>query len=815
MKKLFLSLIVVLFAFSALGQERFEAVTTDGCTITYEVTSENTVKVYAFEEDYEGTVTIPSIVTYESNEYTVTAIGTYAGQGGGFMDIENGGISFPTHEEWNNYHNYITSVSIPYTVETIEPFAFVGCNAESEITQIIFEENSNLTFIIDNAFNGLWNLTEITIPSSVSYWGPFESTGLQHIYFEEPSSLTEFPDGMFYGSSLVSIEIPEGVTRIGNQTFWACDSLTEVVFPSTTGYIGYWVFIVDGDANELGEDQVYLPLVNLQTVVCKATTPPELGEMEEYPGKTLFGPSDIPFNGVLKVPAQSLAAYREAWGEYFPNIEPLADYVSDTDGSFNNNETWGEESDIDFEGKTIYIKKDHTVTLNSELVLNENTTLINDGVLKIAQGGELIIATDNNAKASVTQNDLGIVEVSTDVLPNDKWSFIGAPFAGYKLEAIKPGSHDISISEFNYANGAWSNDWATIETEIGAGEGFFAWSWAEESTIFTNYGDVWDYENNQIGGYDYSKTPEYQINTGDVDVTKTLGTNNGHWMALANPYTFKLDVAKFIADQNNSIQGGVFYRLNDNVWQTATTGAINLTEGFFVNFEDAGENTAHFKTTQRYTSSAKASVEREFVRLAMLEGEREIELLFAHNEEANENYDIFDANKLFSPVEIAEPYFVTNNIALVKEEVNTLPYYATMNVRSFGNKEVKFKANYIPEGLSVSIIDGEETIDLAEGVEYTTNIVAGENADRFKVLIKKSLSLEEAEELQVNIFNNNRHINIETLESDIQVEVYNALGQKVFTTRDHNFALNNVPAGAYLIKAFNANASKTAKVIVK
>jgi hypothetical protein len=151
----------------------------------------------------------------------------------------------------------------------------------------------------------------------------------------------------------------------------------------------------------------------------------------------------------------------------------------------------------------------------------------------------------------------------------------------------------------------------------------------------------------------------------------------------------------------------------------------------------------------------------------------------------------------------------------VKEEVNTLPYYATMNVRSFENKEVKFKANYIPEGYAVSLIDGEETIDLNEGVEYVTNVMAGENADRFKVLIKKSLSLEEAEELQVNIYNDNRYVNIETSESDLQIEVYNALGQRVFATKDRNFVLNDVSAGAYLVKAFSKTASKSQKIVVR
>ncbi len=793
MKRLFFSLILCFFVFTAVGQERFDAVTTDGCTITYEVIDESTVKVYAFEQEHEGPVTIPSVV----EGYTVIGIGYCAVQGGDF------GV----------YSNYITSIFIPNTIEFIEPFAFQGGPwdyPEYNITQITFEENSNLTEIYDYAFAGCYYLTEITIPANVSYCGTFEGTAFQHVYFEEPSSLTEFPDYMFYAIPLQSIEIPEGVTSLGSNCFNDCYELTSVTLPSTLEYIGDVCFSLQS-MNEM------MPIAE---IICNSIVPPALGNnifgpwdgYEEWEYENI-DPSAYVYNGVLKVPAQSLAAYQDAFGEYFPNIEPLADYVSNTNGLFNNNATWGEESNIDFEGKTIYIKKDHTITLNSELELDENTTLINDGLLIIEEGGELISSNSNN--------NLGIVEVETPVFSENSWHFIGAPFAGYALQSIVPRL-DPSVCLFDYSNtNAWNNSWATINDNVSAGEGFFAYSWSNDKIIFTNYGDGMYSPNANSSyssyNYNYSATPAYQINTGNVDVTKTLAGSSdaGHWMALANPYTFKLDVATFISDQGNAIQGGVSYRLNGETWQTVTEGVINVTEGFFVNFANGGSQTAHFKTTQRSTSSAKASIEREFVRLAMLEGEREIELLFAQNEDANEGYDIFDANKLFSPVEITEPYFVTNNIALVKEEVNTLPYYATMNVRSYENKEVKFKANYIPEGYSLSLIDGEETIDLNEGVEYATNVIAGENANRFKVLIKKSLSLGEAEELQVNIYNDNRNINIETLESDLQIEVYNALGQKVFATKDRNFMLNNVSAGAYLVKAFSKTASKTQKIVVK
>jgi hypothetical protein len=297
-------------------------------------------------------------------------------------------------------------------------------------------------------------------------------------------------------------------------------------------------------------------------------------------------------------------------------------------------------------------------------------------------------------------------------------------------------------------------------------------------------------------------------------------------MALANPYTFKLDIAKFLDDQSG-IQGNVYYRLtyneeNQPVWETTSSGVLNVTEGFFVNFADNDNNitntlsaTANFNKGQRYIGTAKALVQRELVKLTMIDGENESELFFACNEEAKQGYDIFDANKLFSLAEVTEPYFLTNEIPLVKEEVKSLPYYATMNVKSYKNKEVSFKATNVPEGVTVSIIDGGEIIDLSEDVVYTTNISAGENANRFKVVFKNSVGLLDIKEWDIDITNNNRNVNVSSTENDLQIEVYNALGQKVYETKDYNFTLNQVSAGAYIIKAFNNKINESMKIIVK
>ncbi len=666
-------------------------------------------------------------------------------------------------------------------------------------------------YINQNAFKDKTSLTSVIIPNSVTIIEPsaFQNcTSLAEVTI--PNGVTKINSRAFQNTRLTEVTIPNSVTEIAGNAFEDCTNLTSVTIGTLDNINDNgWITLGIGVFKECTGLTNFTYLKKYSPNRNGSINPITFNAINIFYGASTNVTLTIPFADQA-IQGSGTAAF-DAVAYTYPNL--LNNCLAGTNTPY----TWAKVKYLIPEGKTKTLTSDLTIKNPSNA---QQIELENNGILKIAQGGQLINETSNN--------NLGIVEVLTASLPNDKWSFIGAPFAGYKLESVVPGAHDISVSTFNYGTGAWSDEWSTIETQIGAGEGFFAWSYATEPTIFTNYGDGMYSPNAHSDysdyNYDFNSTtnPVYQLNNGDVTFTKTLTTNGGNWMALANPYTFKLDVAKFLADQaacmEDQFQGKVIYKFDGTQFTPEITGVINVTEGFFVNFNHNGTHSATFKKSQRFDSpanSAKASIEREFVRLAMLDGERETEVLFAQNEQANEEYDIFDANKLFSPSEITEPYFVVNNIELVKEEVNTLPYYATMNVRSYGNKEVTFKANYIPEGLAVSIIDGEETIDLGEGVEYTTNVIAGENTDRFKVLIKKSLSISDVEELEVNIYNDNRHINIESLENDLQVEVYNALGQKVLSTTDRNFTLNQVSAGAYVVKAFNSKASKTQKVVVK
>jgi hypothetical protein len=531
--------------------------------------------------------------------------------------------------------------------------------------------------------------------------------------------------------------------------------VTEIVIPAkvTDNSVEYNVTHIGAEA--------FLGCNNLTSITCLAETALVLENNDVF--------SSIPASKTLTVPFGS-------------------DY-----SSWQSATTWAKTNYLIQEGETKILETDFTI--------NASTSLINNGVLRIKPTGQLINRTSTNVS--------GVFEIETPTLPDDKWSFVGAPFNGYKLEAIKEGTRDVAVSVFDYGSADWSEEFATIETPIRKGEGFLLWSFAEEATVFTTNPE--------------NPSEEYTLNNGGVSVTETLttqeGEGGGNWMALANPYTFKLDIATFLEDQSDvnesDVKGGCVYRLNGVSWEEVSEGVIGLTEGFFVNYANPGSQTATFVKSHRYTgTSSKAEKKKEYIKLYMNDGERTSKLSIAQNEEASQGDDIFDANKLFSPFEIAEPYFLTEGVALVKEEVKTLPYTATLNVKSYESKEVTFSVGDIPEDYNVYLIDNGFDIKMNDGVEYNTRIVAGENADRFKFVIKKAHRLTETVNKDIYVNNFNREVRISSTQKDLKIEVYDALGRKVFETKDYKFELNQVPAGAYMVKVYNRFARKDAKIVL-
>lgn len=481
-------------------------------------------------------------------------------------------------------------------------------------------------------------------------------------------------------------------------------------------------------------------------------------------------------------------------------------FVAISEGNWDNATTW-QDGRIPNGIGTITINNGVTVTLDRTLVLTNNYTLTNNGTLLINKG-ELVNTTNNN--------NLGNVRISFTATQN-KWKFIGAPFTSvqdskYRLESIEPVlNSDVAVVLYDYPSGAWSGSWATINDRVPQAEGFFAWPFYNGTITFNN-------------DYNTDNRVDYSLNNSDITVTRDVRTSSGgNWMALANPYPAELDIARFLSDNSEAgLQGGVTYNFNGSTFdvKNCTSGSLPVCEGFFVNFQSAGnDKSVVFHKTQMTSypsenNTKSKTAQNPWIEMSLVNKIDKVKFFFVRNPLAEQGYDKYDANKLFATTGVAEPYFVTDGMNLVKEEVKELPYYATLNVRSEQDTLMTFVADKIPEGYRVSLIDGEQTIEMNEGSRYETNISAGENADRFKLLIQNNVGLNQVSQTDITITNSNRHVAI-SAEAISNVEVFNALGQRVYQTKTSTFTLSGVQSGVYVVRVSTAKGTKSQKIVVE
>lgn len=228
----------------------------DNDTLYFCVTDEanRTVETCFSGQDFEwetglatmtGDVEIPSTVTHEGVEYTVTAIG--AGTFQYLFGLTSVTIPNTVTEIKASAFSCcegLQSVSIPTTVTSIGNWAFYGCatlpaiRIPASVTTIdgafltacialqsisvdaanpVFDSRENCNALIRTATNELMvGIQTTTIPSSV------QTLGDQAFMFQ---------------SALTHIDLPEGLTAIGSECFYNA-GITEIVLPSTLTTLG-------------------------------------------------------------------------------------------------------------------------------------------------------------------------------------------------------------------------------------------------------------------------------------------------------------------------------------------------------------------------------------------------------------------------------------------------------------------------------------------------------------------------------------------------------------------------------------------------
>ncbi len=168
MKKILALLTLILLPFVAFGQE----VNIKGLNYSINDTTRTACVVRQNWRTISGTVTIPSTILYEGNEYAVTSISEGAFTNcQGLKSVVIGNSVKTIGKRAFSHCTRFTSVTIPNSVENIDDFAFVNCTKLSNVT--IPNSVRRIGF---KAFACCSSMTSINIPNSVETigWWAFE-----------------------------------------------------------------------------------------------------------------------------------------------------------------------------------------------------------------------------------------------------------------------------------------------------------------------------------------------------------------------------------------------------------------------------------------------------------------------------------------------------------------------------------------------------------------------------------------------------------------------------------------------------------------
>lgn len=168
--------------------------------------------VYNNADLYKGSIVIPSTVSYNGKNYTVTAIGYEA-----FVDCK-----------------YLKEISVPNTVNTIGINAFTGCTS---LENVKLEDGPNSLSVANST---------TTLPSGSQYKGIFrDCSNLKIIHYGRNLTYktdVNYPYPPFYNTSIEEVEIGKNIVTIDKRSFRACGNLKSVTFQGNVTSIGEEAF---------------------------------------------------------------------------------------------------------------------------------------------------------------------------------------------------------------------------------------------------------------------------------------------------------------------------------------------------------------------------------------------------------------------------------------------------------------------------------------------------------------------------------------------------------------------------------------------
>ena len=638
--------------------------------------------------------------------------------------------------------------------------------------------------------NSATDLISVIIPSTV--------TSIERSAFSDCGGLssiegldfvTDIATFAFCRTSVGTLVFSNRLTTIGDQIFEDCRELTKITIPSSVESIGKETF--DG-------------CKKLKHVYIERSTPPTLGS-------SAFDKTDPELK--IYVPCGALSAYTGTnnWKSYALKISKgMPEIITDN---------WHYSSDCG----------DCNVPSS----------------ITIRAGGSL--SADDYSALNTKLGDIPIY--IEDELTIDEFSLIGniGGAASYSFVDNNKGNysgsaHSIIALPFYYAGNSWGVDengngatdgtnGTTEHTPVGFGESFFIYP-----TVYSNAdGTI------EIFGDEYVTLKETitSSNRKLSDFTVSLTNNNdAKWFALCNPFIGKLNMGKFYTSNTSALNNTYAYVWNNEehdweAWEDINTSnkyAITPSTGFMVEGAVNNDNsTFNFNfyvndivTTESITT-IKSSQTNKIEFLATSNGiEKQ---MYAHIDDVSSNgFGRMDASILFSAKEDAvNPYMRVGNHNLLDNYFSSLPATFDLNFNAYKPNTIDFVLSQTTDNIEITLIDlandsAETVLNINEPISI--DVAEGQNEGRYQLRFsKKNVGINEVagEENSIQIWNNNSEVTINGKDLK-KVEIFNTLGQMVYSSKIAGSSTtfdSKLNDGAYIIKAYTNNSSKSEKIIIR
>ncbi len=124
----------------------------------------------------------------------------------------------------------LESIVIPAGVESVGEGAFENCQS---LACIGFEENSLLSYVGKSAFRNCDALVSVSFPASLNVideYAFYSNDSLSALAFVKDGELESIGKNAFYGSAIVSLELPDNLSVISEGAFFASSALESVSF---------------------------------------------------------------------------------------------------------------------------------------------------------------------------------------------------------------------------------------------------------------------------------------------------------------------------------------------------------------------------------------------------------------------------------------------------------------------------------------------------------------------------------------------------------------------------------------------------------